>query len=668
MQVASSLYASSLPHSHYHSYYQLPSGPQDHELKRQYLTLLPPQQIIEICLTFDIHVPPYIKSTVWPPDINAAIAGLQNVAQPSAEQAAEETPKEGEPAVMDSLKSPSRSESTAAVHDVIPSTEPQPPDKEAPPTAPDPSASTTPSIPAAESPASPLAQTAPSTSSTAPEPAQPAASAASAAPIPPHPQYPHQPYGYGHHPHPQATYPISPYYAQPSGGYSYPYGPYANPMQNAYHPQPPAAYPPQPSLYNGMVPISHPIQQQQQQQDVVGGTDDLPSYEEMIVEALTGCSDPEGWAPKVLFSWMASRYPLQSNFRPSAGQALQKAYKRGRFEKSSNGKYRLNPTWEGGNTTRRTTRRPQTQNAQSAPSTSTPAPPFTHAPLVHHHHGHPATTTSQPAAQPPYPSQPYGYPPYSHVGYPGYPAQPAPSTSTAPSTIPGAPTTPATNKTPAAATLSATETDSADAYEAAQNILSAINFGSMYQLPPEERQKDSQARDEHSSTETTDDVTDNGVEHLLSHVQAMLASNAAASQSGSAAPTSVHAPPPQTSNDGSTEDPRAELQAQLALLAAQLVELAQAEEHAFEGQVPQPAAAGTIPTHNPPTPESIPVFQPPPPLPPPVVPATPATYIHAPTASTPSMGPRIADMTNDDIPDPMPEEDDSDDDDMEEII
>lgn len=78
------------------------------------------------------------------------------------------------------------------------------------------------------------------------------------------------------------------------------------------------------------------------------GSDDLPSYEEMIVEALQESTDSEGCAPKDLFAWMAARYPLQSNFRPSASQALQKAFKRGRFEKSSNGKYRLSATWEGG--------------------------------------------------------------------------------------------------------------------------------------------------------------------------------------------------------------------------------------------------------------------------------------------------------------------------------
>lgn len=60
-------------------------------------------------------------------------------------------------------------------------------------------------------------------------------------------------------------------------------------------------------------------------------------------------NDPEGCAPKDLFTWMAARYPVQSNFRPSASQALQKAYKRGRLEKSSNNKYRINAAWEGGN-------------------------------------------------------------------------------------------------------------------------------------------------------------------------------------------------------------------------------------------------------------------------------------------------------------------------------
>ena len=76
--------------------------------------------------------------------------------------------------------------------------------------------------------------------------------------------------------------------------------------------------------------------------------EDLPSYEDMLVEALTDMGDQEGAAPRDLYIWMAQRWPLQTNFRPSASQALQKAYKRGRLEKLDSGKYRLNANWEGG--------------------------------------------------------------------------------------------------------------------------------------------------------------------------------------------------------------------------------------------------------------------------------------------------------------------------------
>ncbi|CCO28440.1 4-alpha-glucanotransferase [Rhizoctonia solani AG-1 IB] len=84
----------------------------------------------------------------------------------------------------------------------------------------------------------------------------------------------------------------------------------------------------------------------------------LPSYEEMIVLALMEGQDDEGVAPKDVFAWMSARWPLNANFRPSASQALQKAYKRGRLEKVGT-KYKLNPNWHGGATTNRTTRRPQ---------------------------------------------------------------------------------------------------------------------------------------------------------------------------------------------------------------------------------------------------------------------------------------------------------------------
>lgn len=82
----------------------------------------------------------------------------------------------------------------------------------------------------------------------------------------------------------------------------------------------------------------------------------------MIVLALMESPDNEGVAPKDVFAWMSayvlnfiglpnlhlsSRWPLNANFRPSASQALQKAYKRGRLEKVGT-KYKLNPNWHGG--------------------------------------------------------------------------------------------------------------------------------------------------------------------------------------------------------------------------------------------------------------------------------------------------------------------------------
>ncbi|KAF8322677.1 hypothetical protein DL93DRAFT_1038071 [Clavulina sp. PMI_390] len=114
------------------------------------------------------------------------------------------------------------------------------------------------------------------------------------------------------------------------------------------------------------------------------GSGGMPSYEEMIVAALEESREPEGLAPKTIFDYMASHWTLMNNFRPSASQALQKAYKRGRLEKVG-GKYRMDPTWEGGNTSKRTTRRPQMgdgENSTAGPagsgiaSTSTQAYPY----------------------------------------------------------------------------------------------------------------------------------------------------------------------------------------------------------------------------------------------------------------------------------------------------
>ena len=331
------------------------AGPHDHELKRQYLALLQPHQVIDICLSCDAYVPPYAKSAIWPPDLAATIAVLQKSPEPQPDaRPTDEQAKDDAPPIMNSLRSHTQPETAPSI--AGPAAEPQPPDKEA-------AAATEPTAtPAIEEPAPPVSQqteiapqpsssesTEASASVPPTDPSDPAAAAGAAAAATPtpapgqppgHPQYPPGAYPYGH---PQAAYPHAPYYT----GYPYQYPSYP-PMQPPYQAQsPPASYPAPQPMYPGMVPMQP--QPPQVSPPEVMSADDLPSYEEMMVEALTGCGDPEGWVPKDLFAWMASRYPLQSNFRPSASQALQKAFKRGRFEKGSNGKYRLNATWNGGN-------------------------------------------------------------------------------------------------------------------------------------------------------------------------------------------------------------------------------------------------------------------------------------------------------------------------------
>jgi len=266
------------------------TGPQDHELKKQYLALLPPQQIIDICLNFDLYVPPYAKTTVWPADIKAAIAALTNPSPPAVHT-------NGALAVGKSSTPQPASEEPPGGN--------QPPDKSPPTPGPTPAP--------------------PSTSSDLSQPN----SQCTAQPVPQQPPYPHQPYGY---PLAQPAYPHTPYY--PPGYPAYP------------------GYPSYPGYPQPQHPQNTPQAQPPSQQDLYGSNahsvDDLPSYEDMIAEALLDSADPDGCAPKDLFTWMAGRYPLQSNFRPSASQALQKAYKRGRFFKTTGGKYRLNAAWEGG--------------------------------------------------------------------------------------------------------------------------------------------------------------------------------------------------------------------------------------------------------------------------------------------------------------------------------
>ncbi|KTW29599.1 uncharacterized protein T551_02215 [Pneumocystis jirovecii RU7] len=74
---------------------------------------------------------------------------------------------------------------------------------------------------------------------------------------------------------------------------------------------------------------------------------DLPSYENMIVEALTAIHDSRGVPPRIIYEWMESNYPtLNPRFRASASQALQKAVKKGKLQKDGSN-YFLNTDYNG---------------------------------------------------------------------------------------------------------------------------------------------------------------------------------------------------------------------------------------------------------------------------------------------------------------------------------
>lgn len=463
-------------------------------IKKQYLGLLPPPQVIDICLTFEAHAPLPVKSSVWPYDIRAAIAAILSKKVQEESQAQTE---------LDTTTPTEQTSSKART--------------------PHPEASISqPSSPTLDAAAIPSASKSP---------------AATQLPAPVH--YPHQPY---YHP----SYPHAPYYAPHATYPPYPPPPHIPYPQNL--PAQPALFPSAALAYS---PHSPSAQRQAQPQPPpppppppLNTIDDLPSYEEMIVEALLDCGDPEGCAPKDLFSWMAMHYPLQTNFRPSASQALQKAYKRGRLEKGSNGKYRLNESWEGGNTSRRTTRRPQTHTPGVMPgsqATSSGASPFTHAPLIAH--------GSQ--IRPPPPGQPPGYP-----GYPyGYYYQGAPQPASIPIPATGQPY-PSTQKQPPDNPDQDTG-EGADAWEAAQSILKAINFGQLLHMSEGDMTGN-------SGTTSTERPSASSTESLDSQA---VSRDRAVGESG-----------PQVELTG---EQRAALQAQLALLAAQLAELADVSEDEY---------------------------------------------------------------------------------------
>lgn len=230
-------------------------------MKRTYLKMLPPQEIIELCLNFEVHVPAAIRNALWPPDIGVAIREAQSRTLTS------------HPVILNSPHA-------SAVHDVaINGIHNSPPDVVPPPQPPD--------------------QTSVVRDGANSE------------------------QGFSSFAHPPAMQIPSSRYPSLSTGASLTH--LTTGMSNAT------------ASIHGYQTAAH---------DPTG--QGLPSYEAMIIQALNAMNEAEGSAPKDVFAWMANQYTLQQNFRPSASQALQKAFRKGRLEKGSNGKYRINPTWEGG--------------------------------------------------------------------------------------------------------------------------------------------------------------------------------------------------------------------------------------------------------------------------------------------------------------------------------
>ncbi|EIW80998.1 hypothetical protein CONPUDRAFT_165234, partial [Coniophora puteana RWD-64-598 SS2] len=404
-------------HPPIHNAYQPLSESEIYAIKRTYLGLLPASQIIDMCLTFEAHAPLHVKSTVWPYDIRAAIAAIQAQNAQNV-QSAQSTQNARASASPEGAGPAQAAASTSEVSPAVTGNGNASHENDASPSAP---ASDSPNTPAEVGSSNPPPPT-------AADNAQPQPPSQTQTPTQPPIHPPGQPPPYPHQPYYSPAYPHAPYYPPHPPHhppYNYPHG--YLPSFPPPPPPPPGPYSPgqsshPPPLFS-TAPLSHPPHPPHPHQHDASvqppnAVDDLPSYEEMIVEALNDCGDPEGCAPKALFSWMAMHYPLQTNFRPSASQALQKAFKRGRLEKGSNGKYRLNVAWEGGNTSRRTTRRPQTQ-----------------AQTIHNPTNNPYASSAMQSRPPGYP----GYSSYGGYGYPGHTPQPLSQAENTNQTVSAAP-------------------------------------------------------------------------------------------------------------------------------------------------------------------------------------------------------------------------------------
>lgn len=261
---------------------------------------MPIERVIEIVLKFDEHVPLEIRREVWPSDLKTTVfnAAVAAIIESSNKGKAIDFSSIGVSQVAEGNTEHTTSAAAVNGRGVSPSTDVE----DTLPTGMTPA----PLAPVSTPPASAVS-TSTITSTTSATPVSGKAPCGSSYPLPYNYNYPlNQAYPY--------------VYSVPSTSGPTPYAP-----------------PPLPGM-GGRANSNDKLEE-----------DDLPSYEEMLVQALADHNNPSGTAPKQLFQWMAAHYPLQANFRPSASQALQKAYKRGRLEKNKDGKYRLNPSWEGGN-------------------------------------------------------------------------------------------------------------------------------------------------------------------------------------------------------------------------------------------------------------------------------------------------------------------------------
>ncbi|KAI0050353.1 hypothetical protein FA95DRAFT_1603548 [Auriscalpium vulgare] len=413
-----------------------------HALKRTYLRLLPHPQLVELCLAFEAYSTPHLKDSLWPYDLKAAVAARQ------AHQSAPPPPPAAAPVSTPHTPAQTSEDATSATPESS---------SEAEPAEPPLLGSLANNLPPERSFAQPQ-----NGASNAPSPVAGALAVAISPSHAPRLQHPHL------KPNPlihintdlldpmrsrpptlmrltihgdrivwtsthllRASTPLAGFEAidvdvPPPGTAQCPPGP---------------GFPP-----HGTDPLPHPSSTSFTNAALTR-MPRLPYYEDMIVEALAHLGDPEGCAPKAIYTWMASNYPLRSTFMTTATKALQRAHNRGRLEKSSNGKYRLNVKWNWDG--------PQHGRRPQAPSQIALGPQSADEKV----------RTPRDSPEPFQPQLPYPGTPYSHDAYPSFqpPASPAP---------------PAEQQ---GAEPAEEVGEGVDAWEAAQCILKVIKFGSLLQ-------------------------------------------------------------------------------------------------------------------------------------------------------------------------------------------